>query len=58
MKKTQKFESLSERKFRTAEARELRSVMGSAVVLDTLTVTDSGSVNDHQDYPIDRGADM
>ena len=57
MKKTQKFESLSEGKFRTAENLELKSVTGGGpVILDTVTVTPSGSYNDHQDYPIDRGA--
>lgn len=58
MKKTAKFESLSEGKFRTAEARELRGVAGGDVILDTVTVTSSGSYNDHQDYPIDRGAEI
>jgi len=61
MKKTQRFESLREAKFRTAESKELKSVTGGMVsdIADTITIYASGgSANDHQDYPIDRPSDM
>jgi hypothetical protein len=59
MKKTTKFESLNDAKFRTAESRELKSVTGGLVMdsmADTITIYgDGSSANDGQSYPIDRG---
>jgi hypothetical protein len=59
MKKTLKFESLKDAKFRTAESRELQSVTGGLAmdsIADTITIySDNTSANDHQDYPIDKG---
>ena len=61
MKKTQRFESWTLAKFQTAETKELKSVTGGLVrdvILDTVTVySDGTSANDHQDYPIDKGAE-
>ncbi len=54
-----KFESLKDAKFRTVENQELKSITGGLAmdqIADTITVTPSGSSNDHQDYPIDRAA--
>jgi hypothetical protein len=60
MKKTLVFERLTEEKFRTTELSELKNVTGGLAVdliMDTITVTDSGSHNDGQQYPIDKGLD-
>lgn len=61
MKKTRKFESLTEAKFRTLEIAELKSVTGGMVSdlnADTITIYSNGTTaNDGQQYPIDRAAD-
>lgn len=54
----QQIRELDGPKFRTTEIKELRLVTGglaSDLNTDTITVTPSGSQNDGDRYPIDRG---